>query len=91
MSKLPKLFKNININPMDNNKKQVKVKENTMNIEEVLNKVFNIIKNPYNTKVLIKTNTINKETYIVYRNKETITTLDNEVIPIKDINYLEIK
>lgn len=91
MNKLPKLFKNTNINPINHNKKQVYIKENNINIEEELNKIFNSIKNPYNTKVLLKTNNTSKETYIIYKSKDSITTLDNEVIPIKDITYLEIK
>jgi len=86
---IPKLFKNKSINPIDNNQKQVKVKDN--NIEEILNNIFNSISNPYNIKVLLKTNNINKETYIVFRNSNSITTIENETIPIKDIIYLEIK
>ena len=86
------LFKNSNINPIDHNKKMIHVKENNdNNIESVLDKIFNSIGNPYNIKVLLRTNNINKETYIVFRNKNYITTLDNELIPIKDITYLEIK
>lgn len=91
MNKIPKLFKNKNINPIDHNKKQVYVKEDNTSIEETLNNIFNGIGNPFNTKVLLKTKNTTKETYIAFKTNKSITTLDNEVIPIKDILYLEVK
>lgn len=80
----PSLFKNTNINPIDHNKKQTIIKEINTNIEEVLNKIFKE-KYPFNTKVLLKTNTKSIETYLVKRNDKEITTLDEEIIPIDEL------
>jgi hypothetical protein len=86
----PSLFKNTNINPIDNNKKQTIVKEINIDIEEVLNKIFKE-KYPFNTKVLLKTKTKEIETYLIKRNDKEIITLDEETIPINEIINIIIK
>ncbi len=85
----PSLFKNTNINPIDHNKKQTIIKEINTNIEDILNQIFNN-KYPFNTKVFIKTNTKEIETYLIKRTEDTITTLDEEKIPINEIIDLNI-
>lgn len=85
----PSLFKNTNINPINHNKKQAIIKEINTNIEDILNQIFNN-KYPFNTKVLLKTNTKEIETYLIKRTKEAVTTLDEEKIPINEIIDLNI-
>ena len=85
----PSLFKNTNINPIDHNKKQTIIKEINTNIEDILNQIFNN-KYPFNTKVFITTNTKEIETYLIKRTEDTITTLDEEKIPISEIIDLNI-
>lgn len=84
------LFKNTNINPINHNKKQAIVEKINTDIEEVLNQIFKE-KYPFNTKVLLKTNTKSLETYLIKRTEKTITTLDEEIIPISEIIDLNIK
>lgn len=86
----PSLFKNTNINPINHNKKQAIVEKINTDIEEVLNQIFKE-KYPFNTKVLLKTNTKSLETYLIKRTEKTITTLDEEIIPINEIIDLNIK
>ena len=90
MKKLPSIFKNENINPIDHNTKITHIKEINTNTEEVLNKIFSNTY-PFNTKVILKTNTKEIETYLIKRNDTTITTLDEEIIPINEIINIEIK
>ena len=86
----PSLFKNTNINPIDHNKKIIHVQSIDTNIEEILDQIFKE-KYPFNIKVLLKTNTKELETYLIKRNENTITTLDEEIIPINEIIDLTIK
>ena len=86
----PSIFKNTNINPINHNKKQTIVKEVNTNIEEVLDIIFKN-KYPFNTKILLETNNKKIETYLVKRNEKEITTLDEEIIPINEINNITIK
>lgn len=90
MKKKPNIFKNKDINPIDHNKKLIHIKEVNTNIEEVLNKIFSN-NYPFNTKVLLKTTNKEIETYLVKRTETTITTLDEEIIPINEIINIEIK
>lgn len=95
MKKLPKIYKT-NSNIKDTNRKSFHITKtqeiiNNDSIEEVLYKIFNGLGHPYNIKVFIKTNYYSKETYIVSKTKDSITTLDNMTIPIKDIISLNIK
>ena len=89
MKKLPSIFKNENINAKDHNKRIIHIKEENINIEEELNKIFDGFSHPYNTKVYIKTINKDYETYLVSRTKNNIITLDNEVIPLSEIIYLK--
>ncbi len=86
----PSIFKNINMKPIDHNKKQTIIKEINTNIEDILNTIFKN-KYPFNTKVIIETNNKTIETYLIKRTQTTITTLDEEIIPINEIRNLIIK
>lgn len=93
MSKIPELYKNKNINPVNNNKKLYRIMEREIiNKEEIKNTLDNIFDN-YNYYCHKKINIITKnndyKTFIIARNKNSIFTLENEEIPITDI--IEIK
>lgn len=83
MKKLPNLFKNDNINPINNNKNKCIIKE------DILNYLFTEIPNPYDIKVEIKTKDKIIKDYIVSRTKTTIDTLNNNKINISDIEYIK--
>jgi len=55
------------------------------NINSTLDSIFNSLGYPYNINVLIKTKDKEYNTYLVTRNNNTITTLDNEIINMDDI------
>jgi len=89
MSKLPKLYKNPSSNPIDHNRKIYHIKEEVKEKDEVLNEIFNGFSHPYTKKVLIKTTNKTYETYLVSKTSQNLLTLDNEIIPLKDILYIE--
>ena len=90
MKKLPELYKNTNINIKDNNKRTCYINENN-EVDEVLDIIFNGLSSPYQKQVEIKTTNNIYETYLVHKTSNNITTLDNIIIPIKDIEYIKIK
>ncbi len=90
MKKLPKLFKNEEIDAIDHNKKSVHLKEDNTSIEETLNTIFNGFHHPYNIKVKIKTKDKDYNTYLISYNNDKIVTLDNEVILVKEIISIQI-
>lgn len=85
MKKLPSIYKNININPKNNNKTKSIIKE-----ENILDTIFNMT-HPYDIKVIIKTKNKVIEDYLIDRNETTITPLNSEKINIKDIENIQIK
>lgn len=93
MKKTPELYKNPNINPMNNNKAIYRIREeeqtNQEDIKKVLDNMFYRLGHSYQKKVQIITKDKQYETYIIARNKEAIFTVDNDKILIKDI--LKIK
>lgn len=104
--KLPSIFANkINKN-IDNNKKvyysdleENKIDEKLnknflkpqLNINQKINKIFNSSKYVYKADVTIKLKdkTINKK--IIGKNNNNIITIDNELIPISDIEDIDFK
>lgn len=104
--KLPSIFANkINKN-IDNNKKvyysdleENKIDEKLnknflkpqLNINQKINKIFNSPKYVYKADVTIKLKdkTINKK--IIGKNNNNIITIDNELIPISDIEDIDFK
>ena len=91
MKKLPDLYKNLNINPINNNKSECILKENNISKEKVLDSIFNGLGHPYNTKVIITTKNKVIETYLISKTSKNVTTLDNEIIKIDDIENIIIK
>lgn len=91
MKKLPKIFQTEITKNIKNNqtKCSLKNKESPPNIEEFINKLFNEKKHTYKIKLEIKTKKKIYKTSIISKNRKSIITIDNEIIPIKEI--IEIK
>lgn len=92
---LPKVFKN-NINKeLNNNDKffygnnRISEKKDNRSVIEKINDIFSAPNYVYkaNVDIILKDKTITKK--IIGRNKEYIITMDNELIPIK--NIMDIK
>lgn len=99
MKKLPEIYKN-NINKKINNNKKIcylkninnqveEIKENN-NIEEILEEIFNGLGYSYNIPVLIETKNNKYETSLITKTKNNIVTIDNDIIPIKEIINIKI-
>lgn len=98
MKKLPKLYRNNISKPIKNNKeicylnREVKEEKRTVEtVEEVLSKVFNGMGYSYNIPVIITTKNKTYYTSIVTKTKQAILTLENEIIPLKDITEIKIE
>ena len=96
IKKLPKLYKNENINIKRNNKnicyierKNINESVNINNIKKTINDIFNEIGQSYKIKVYIKTKDLSKETYLIAKNSEYIITIEKEIIPINNIIKIE--
>ena len=104
MKQLPPIFKLSN-NIKDTNQKYYhekvtnKIKEekqeksidNNLSIEEKINKIFKTRGYAFNIPVEITFSNKKVNTYLALKKNDSIITLDNEVIPISTITYLEIK
>lgn len=102
MKKLPKIYKNEEIKPKNNNKLIYRFKNSEENIQtlqenlpktlmETLDEIFSGIGYSYNTLVLIKTPSKTYETTLIAKTKSHLITIDNELIPLQDIISLQIK
>ncbi len=93
MKKLPSIYKNDINKKIKNNREVTYVKEErkTQNINEILNTIFNGTGYSYNIPLIIKTNTNTYQTSLVSKNTTNVITLDNDIIPIKDIISIERK
>lgn len=97
MKKLPEIYKN-NINKKINNNKKMcilknvneEIKEKTVNIEEILSKIFNGIGYSYNIPILIETKNKKYETSLITKTKNNVVTIDNDIIPINEIVNIKI-
>lgn len=91
MKALPSLYKNENIKYKDNNKSNCIVKEYEKNndIIDIIDSIFNTKGFPFDKKVIIKTKNKIFKTYLVTRNDNKVTTLNDEVILIDDILSIE--
>lgn len=89
---LPKVFQN-NINKEYNNNdkfffgkgEERQIVDNSKTVYQKINEIFSAPNYVYkaNVKIILKDKTIEKK--IIGRNKEYIITMDNNLIPIKDI------
>lgn len=91
MKALPSLYKNENIKYKDNNKSNCIVKQYEKNndIIDIIDSIFNTKGFPFDKKVIIKTKNKIFKTYLVTRNDNKVTTLNDEVILIDDILSIE--
>lgn len=100
MKKLPKIYQN-NINKkIKNNKEVCYLKEEVVkqqpviqsnDVEEQLSRIFNGIGHSYNIPIIIKTSDKVYETSLIAKTSNNVITLDNDLIPIKDIINIEFK
>lgn len=93
MKDLPKVFQN-NINVDNNNKfyyskNRNEVEFDSKTIYQKINEIFSAPNYVYkaNVKITTRDNVFNKK--IIGRNKDYIITMDNNLIPIKDIVNIE--
>ena len=102
--KLPKVFKknvskehinNAKIYSTNNNKKMDKVQKNNINsnltVEEKIKKLFKSSRYVFNIGVIIKTKKKDYDTKIIGKIKNSLITLENEEIPIIEIEDIIIK
>lgn len=101
--KLPKVFANkvdkkFNNNEQvfyskeDNQKEDVETKQEGKNIYQKINEIFSSERYVYKADVEIKTKTGIIKAKVIGKNKTHLITLDNELIPItdiEDINYIK--
>ena len=91
MKKLPELYKNNNIKPIDNNKKVYYMKNEDMrkisntSVEEELDNIFHGLGYSYNIPVELVTTKKTYHTSLVTKTKENVVTIDNIIIPISEI------
>lgn len=93
MKKLPKIYKNEDINTIDNNKKVCKVEEinSFNNVSDTLKYIRTGLGEEYNTEVIIETINNTYDTSLITKTKDYVITKDNELINIKDIKNIIIK
>ncbi len=99
MKKLPKIYQNEINKSIKNNKTVYRFKnedsahrtiqETNNTITETLAEIFNGIGYSYNIPVNIKTKDKTYETTLVAKTSNNVVTIDNEIIPIKDIISLQ--
>ena len=94
---LPHVFKK-NVDSVHINNKNISYvrnnsfkKESIVDIVDKLDKLFKSSRYVFNIGVIIKTKNKVYDTKIMSRNKTSILTINDEVIPIKDIYSLTIK
>lgn len=83
---LPKIYKN-QINKKLNTNQSV-FKDNDIKKRYNVDDLF-IINNIYRKKVIITKDNVKKEETIIGRTQNNLITINNEIIPIKDITYIE--
>lgn len=102
--KLPKVFKkniskehinNAKVYSTNSNKKLIKEtktkSKNNLSVEEKIKKLFKSSRYVFNIGVIIKTNKKEYDTKIIGRIKNSLITLENEEIPIIEIEDIIIK
>lgn len=102
--KLPKVFKkniskehinNTKVYSTNSNKKLIKEtktkSKNNLSVEEKIKKLFKSSRYVFNIGVIIKTNKKEYDTKIIGRIKNSLITLENEEIPIIEIEDIIIK
>ena len=91
MKNLPELYKNNNMNPIDNNKKVYYMKKkdsrelNNNSVEDELDSIFHSLGYSYNIPIELVTTKGIYYTSLVTKTKENVVTIDNQIIPISEI------
>ena len=99
--KLPKVFANNAKKEFNNNEKVFYSKDgetrevspkkhNDKNIYQKLNEIFSSERYVYKADVEIKTRSGNKKTKLIGQNNTHVITIDNELIPITDIDDINL-
>lgn len=92
MKKIPKLYKVDNNKIKDNNQLQCNIKkEEKISVKKQLDEIFSGLVYPYNISVEIITKDKKYDTSIIARTKDHILTLENNIIPIKEIISIQKK
>lgn len=92
MKKIPKLYKVDNDKIKDNNQLQCNIKkEEKISVKRQLDEIFSGLVYPYNISVEIITKDKKYDTSIIARTKDHILTLENHIIPIKEIISIKKK
>lgn len=92
MKKIPKLYKVDNDKIKDNNQLQCNIKkEEKISVKKQLDEIFSGLVYPYNISVEIITKDKKYDTSIIARTKDHILTLENHIIPIKEIISIKKK
>lgn len=92
MKKIPKLYKVDNNKIKDNNQLQCNItKEEKISVKKQLDEIFSGLVYPYNISVEIITKDKKYDTSIIARTKDHILTLENNIIPIKEIISIKKK
>ena len=98
MKKLPKIYQNEINKKICNNKKTCYLKNESIDefkplesetINQVINEVFSGLGYSYNIPLTIKTKNQTYKTSLIAKSKNNLITLDNNIIPIKDIISIE--
>ena len=100
MKKLTKIYQNEITKNFKNNKTSYRFKnidnatstteDNALTIEKNLTTIFDGIGYSYNIPVTITTATHTYHTTLIAKTSNNVVTIDNEIIPIKDITSLNI-
>ena len=89
MKKLPKIYKEDNLQIKVNNKTKCIVELNNEEYKEnnlkIINDIFSGLGYPFNVLLTIKTKKEEKTTSLIGKTEKAIITLDNEIIPIAEI------
>lgn len=96
MKKLPEIYKNMINKNIRNNKEYCYLEnesfeENELNIEEKLNSIFHGVGYPSNKSVEIVTKEKTYQTSLITRTKNSVITINDETIPLKEIIKFNIK
>lgn len=94
MQNLPKIYQNINIKNIPNNKEMCVVEDrctSNESIRDTLKKVYAGLGEKYNTKVRIETDNNVYDTTLIYKSEDRLITRENSVIDVKDIRNITIK
>lgn len=89
MDRKPKVFQNIISKKIDNNRNCSVTRSNeayeSADVTTKINNIFNSKDYIYKANVVIKLNSGSVEKQIIGKKDDNLLTIDNEIIPIKDI------